>query len=299
MKISVSPEIKTQNNMNYKRFIKKLFLFFCLLITIYLLFILIEGGFGKKPVNIDNFDTNYTQLLFAHRGIAKYYPENTLKSIQEAKIRGFKAVEVDVRKSLDDEFVIFHDDNCKRLLGIDAGINSLDISTIKKHPIVGGNKTGCEVLTLKEMLKYCKNDFLIYLDLKISSFKDVNRITDVIIDNGAVKSTIVASYDLTTIIYIEIKHPEINTALEGFNPGKEWIYCLIPKNLKPDFLSGFADKVDEKHILWLKRNNLMSSRIVHGVTNENYNKIIRMGLKNMIIDYDSTISAIVPDHNTH
>ncbi len=44
-------------------------------------------------------------------------------------------------------------------------------------------------------------------------------------------TSIIASTSGFVVFYIEYKYPAINTALEGFNSGKEWIYCLFPKNL--------------------------------------------------------------------
>ncbi|MCW3085382.1 MAG: hypothetical protein JWP12_2748 [Bacteroidetes bacterium] len=77
------------------------------------------------------------------------------------------------------------------------------------------------------------------------------------------------------------------TVLEGFNAGKEWMYYFIPKNLKPDFLSGFYSATNEAHVNWLKENDLLDSKIAYGVDLKNYKAVLKSGFKNILIDYDS------------
>ncbi|MEM2911831.1 MAG: glycerophosphodiester phosphodiesterase, partial [Candidatus Bathyarchaeia archaeon] len=48
-------------------------------------------------------------LLIGHRGAKAYEPENTLRSFQKALEMGANAVELDVRKTKDDQLVVIHD----------------------------------------------------------------------------------------------------------------------------------------------------------------------------------------------
>jgi hypothetical protein len=252
----------------------------------------IGGGFGKKPVTINAVNDGNSQFLFAHRGISEYYPENTREAIEAAKLKGFKGLEVDIRKSSDNEFILFHDENGSRLLGINSNIWDLSTSQIKgRHLLFNDIESGSYVLTLKELLDNYKDDFIIYFDMKLKKIKDVDELVRIIQSYNISGSSIIASTSGFIVFYIEYKYPGINTALEGFNSGKEWIYYLMPRNLKPDFLSSFAGEVDERHISWLKKKDLMSSRIVYSVDSANYHQVIQWGLKNLIIDYDSTMQV--------
>jgi glycerophosphoryl diester phosphodiesterase len=274
--------------MNQRKLIILIFLIPTAVAVAYIGFILFGGGYGKKPVNIQALNSGNSLFLFAHRGISSEFPENSKGAIEQAKIMGFKGLEIDIRKTSDNEFVLFHDEDCDRLLGISEKIYNLSTSQVKDHPLqLNDTITSHYVLTLKEMLDEYKDDFIIYFDLKLKGFDDADELVRIIRSYGISRSSIIASTSGVIIFYIENKYPEINTSLEGFNSGKEWLYYLFPKNFKPDFLSSFASKVNEDHIAWLQKKDLLSGRIVYGVDSTNYGKVIQLGLKNLIIDYYS------------
>lgn len=254
-------------------------------VVLYFLF----GGYGKKNINPGLDIPPESSIVFAHRGVVDLYPENSLESIGEAKRREFRAVEFDIRKSAEGDFILFHDIDCRRMLGAGFDIEDVPAANLKVFPLFqNGKATTCYVPMLKDVLERHHADFIFYFDMKLTGFKEADQIVEVIRNYGIVNSTIVASADLVFTLYIEYKYPEIITALEGFNAGKEWAYNLFPKNLKPDYLSGFLNKVDDNHIQWLKKEGLLSRRIVYGVDSSNFRLAEAMGLRHIILDYDST-----------
>jgi glycerophosphoryl diester phosphodiesterase len=75
-------------------------------------------------------------LAFGHRGARRLAPENTLESLQIAVLEGADGLEFDVQRTSDGELVLFHDDQCKRLTGLDAPFRSLawrHIKTLRVH----------------------------------------------------------------------------------------------------------------------------------------------------------------------
>jgi len=267
------------------------------IILFYFIYMFIGGGFGKKPISIDFFQQPDSTTLFAHRGYATEHPENSEAAIENAYKRGFKAVEIDLRKSADNHFILFHDYDCSRLLGFEANIQNLSLEEIKKHYLLSNGKTTeFKVITLEEMLNKYAGKFVIYFDMKLNSFNEADEIVQIIKNKGIIRNSIIASANALFILYIEFHYPEISTALEGFNRNKEWLYYAIPKNLKPDFLSSFAEEINENHFRWLQENNLITSRIVYGVDKTNYEKIINFGIKNIIIDYEEEMN-ILPTTN--
>lgn len=261
-----------------------------LVIVAYVILAYIEGGFGEKPSCELSVKNANSQILFAHRGVVSGYPENSREAIALAKKKGFKGLEVDIRKSADGEFIVFHDENCSRLLGLNAYVADLTVAQLKKFNLLFNKDTSAsKVLTLNEMLDEFKNDFIFYFDLKLKNVMDADELVHLIETYDLSNSVIIASTNAPVILHLEYHYPNFMTALEGIDAGKEWLYFLIPKDLKPDFISGFASKVNEKHVHWLNEKKLLNSRIVYGVDSSNYQQVVDLGLKNFIIDYYGTI----------
>ena len=78
-------------------------------------------------------------IFFAHRGFSGYYPENTILSINKAQQYGFKGVEVDVRYTLDGDWVLMHDSTVDRTTNGTGVVSNLTTNYIKSLEIDGGN----------------------------------------------------------------------------------------------------------------------------------------------------------------
>jgi len=276
----------------FPRIIKALLIAITALVVAYLAFAFSLGGFGDKPLKSLFPDPADSTILFAHRGVIEKYPENSMESISKAKRLGFRAVEFDLRKSADDDFILFHDPETDRMLGTEQNIDDIFPSELNDLPLIQNGKPGKYFIpTLEEVLDQHSADFIFYFDMKLSGFKEADQIVEIIRKYNIENRVIVASADALFVFYVELKYPEIITALEGFNAGKEWIYPLIPKNLRPDFLSGFLSRIDENHVEWLRNKGLLSRRIVYGVDSSNYLSAKSLGIKHMILDYDSKSPA--------
>jgi len=252
--------------------------------------IIAGGGFGNKEGDGLHFQGNQSILLFAHRGSGNYFPENSMAGFKAAMTSGFKAIETDIRLSKDDSLVIFHDENCMRLIGIDTTVYSLSFAELKQsHILFNGSPSASTVLMLEDLFRSVKDTIVIYLDVKLHDTRMASKIVSLIKVHHLESSTIVANSNMFFIAWIEFLHPEINTVLEGFTPGKEWVYNLIPKKFKPDFLASFAEDVNAPHMDWIRSNGLTDRRIVYGVNKENYRQALDAGIQKMIIDYDSTL----------
>jgi hypothetical protein len=110
---------------------------------------------------------------------------------------------------------------------------------------------------------------------------------------------LIADSNLVFLSYLKFKNPHIQTVLEGFKSGKEWIYYVIPKDFKPDYYASFIKDVDNDHLKFLKNNNLLERKIVYGVDKKNYKNALDLGIKNIILDYDESINInqMINHHN--
>ncbi|MBI2070177.1 MAG: hypothetical protein HYT79_06200 [Elusimicrobia bacterium] len=78
--------------------------------------------------------------LFAHRGGALNWAENTLEAFESAAQAGADGIECDIRLTADDEPVIFHDLNLKRLTGVNLRVDRLTWKEISNHKVLGRHK---------------------------------------------------------------------------------------------------------------------------------------------------------------
>ena len=60
--------------------------------------------------------------VIGHRGAMAYAPENTLASFREARRRGARWVEIDVKLTADAVPILMHDASLKRTMGIDRRV---------------------------------------------------------------------------------------------------------------------------------------------------------------------------------
>lgn len=91
-------------------------------------------------------------LLFAHRGASALLPENTLEAFSVSMRQGATALELDVQCTRDDVIVVFHDDNGRRMTGVNKLISAFEYSDIKKWQ-VGQHSPALRIPTLEEFLE--------------------------------------------------------------------------------------------------------------------------------------------------
>ena len=97
---------------------------------------------------------NYDGLaVMAHRGGSLEAPENTIESFKYAQEIGSDIIETDIQLSSDGIPYIFHDDDLKRIPGVEKNFNELLASEIDELKIFDD----CKIPTLEETLKQFPN----------------------------------------------------------------------------------------------------------------------------------------------
>ena len=81
----------------------------------------------------------FTRVNYAHRGlhdIKNGIPENSLAAFRLSAEAGY-GTEFDIQLSRDGQVVVFHDDDLRRVCGVDARVDSLDYDELKKLRLLG------------------------------------------------------------------------------------------------------------------------------------------------------------------
>ena len=109
----------------------------------------------------------------AHRGASAYAPENSLEAFALAIEMGAHGIELDIYETADSRLVIHHDNNIKRMTGIDAKISETDFATLRSYNFAGdkGEKYGfVKIPEFSEVLALFKpTDMTINIEMKEGS----------------------------------------------------------------------------------------------------------------------------------
>ncbi|HBF31195.1 glycerophosphodiester phosphodiesterase family protein [Rhizobium sp.] len=117
------------------------------------------------------------EQLIAHRGASAYAPENTLAAMREAKKRGARWVEIDVKLTRDGHPVIIHDDKVDRTTngkGLVAGLTLQDIRALDAGSWFDPSFAGEKVPTFEELIEtVLELDLGLQVELKPTAGDDV------------------------------------------------------------------------------------------------------------------------------
>ena len=101
-------------------------------------------------------------LKIGHRGARAYEPENTLASFRRAIELGVDAVELDVRKTRDNELVVIHNADVNKTTEGNGPVNSFTLEEIKKFV----TEKGEHIPTLEEVFDAVGKRVKILVELK-------------------------------------------------------------------------------------------------------------------------------------
>ena len=102
------------------------------------------------------------QNLIAHRGVHINEPENSINAIKKAIKKNY-IIEFDVHLLKDNTIIVFHDDNLKRMTGIDKKLKDCTYDEIKNIKLLNTNN---HIPTLKEILEIVAGKVPIIIELK-------------------------------------------------------------------------------------------------------------------------------------
>lgn len=150
--------------------------------------------------------------LVAHRGLPCHFPENSLIGFSSVLEAGVKFVETDINMTTDGVAVLSHDDNLKRLTGMDMSITQADFSSFENLPAgfpdrFGQQFSDSRIATLNQFTDLLVNwpDVHCFIELKRASLKCfgqkfVDTVTGTI--NRIGHQATIISFDYEALVYI-------------------------------------------------------------------------------------------------
>lgn len=172
--------------------------------------VLILGSLGGEITNNLEKKNNY----IAHRG-GSSHAENTLSAIEDSYKNGIKNIEIDIRYTKDDVFVLFHDKTLFRVNGKFNKIEDLTYSELKTYNIgelYSGEKIE-KITTLEEVIQKYGNNIYYNIELKFND-KDKSRMLVSMLEKyDLLDNSRIISTDYAALKYIEEIKKEIKTGI--------------------------------------------------------------------------------------
>ena len=140
-------------------------------------------------------------MIIAHRGVHnnKDIPENSLASFKKAIDRNY-AIEFDIEITKDNKLVIHHDDNLKRMTGVNKSVEKLTLNEISKLRLLD---TNYGIPTFAEVFDLVNGK--VFLDIEIKSTRRVKEVVSLVLKeledyNGLVQ---LKSFDPFIVKYLK------------------------------------------------------------------------------------------------
>ena len=146
-------------------------------------------------------------LKIGHRGAKAYEPENTLRSFQRAIEYGVDAVELDVRKTKDDQLVVIHNVDVNKTTNGNGAVNELTLDEIKNLVTEKNEK----VPTLDEVLTLVGSQIKTLIELKETGYE--KSVLDLIHKKGLIDNVIIISFNENALRKIKELDPKVATGL--------------------------------------------------------------------------------------
>ncbi|WP_413375004.1 glycerophosphodiester phosphodiesterase [Alkalihalobacillus sp. 1P02AB] len=139
-------------------------------------------------------------IIIAHRGASKDAPENTLAAFALAVQHGCDAIELDIHLSVDNEFIVCHDEHINRTTNGSGKIADMTVPQLKSFDCgqwFNEKFRGEKIPLLEEVFELVPSHILINIELKIPhKYPDIERkLTNFLIRKNRIDSVVVSSFD--------------------------------------------------------------------------------------------------------
>ena len=146
-------------------------------------------------------------LKIGHRGAKAYEPENSIRSFRRAIELGANAVELDVRKTKDDEIVVIHDAEVDKTTNGTGKVNELTLQEIKQFVTEKDEK----IVSLEEAFEFLNKQVKILVELKETGFEET--VLRLIREKGLEENVIIVSFHEEALRKVRALNDDVATGL--------------------------------------------------------------------------------------
>ena len=197
----------------------------------------------------------------AHRGAARYAPQNTLAAFDLSQKLGFSAFETDIRFTKDNIPVILHNETIDQTSDGSGKIADLTLAQARKYEFGSTYYSGQKIPTLEEVVRATlKNGTHEYLELKTNpSDSQLRTIIDIVEKNGMAPQTTWLIWDTS---------PGILTKMNDLIRSDTAIGMLTQEMTEESISQALALKEKSGREFWISANHNTVSEDLIGLAHE-------------------------------
>ena len=163
----------------------------------------------REPIRLHAAGTR----MIAHRGLSGIERENTCAAFVAAGNRSYYGIETDIHRTADGKYIVVHDDDARRVAGVNLCIEETDfdtLRTVRMNDLDGNPRADLMFPSLEEYIRICRQ----YGKTSVLEIKnhfepeDIENVIAIIRALGWLEHTIFISFDLPNMICIREKLPE-------------------------------------------------------------------------------------------
>ncbi|WP_242143722.1 MULTISPECIES: glycerophosphodiester phosphodiesterase [unclassified Bacillus cereus group] len=172
-------------------------------------------------------------LIFAHRGAAGTYPENTMISFEAAESFGANGIELDVQLTKDGKVVVIHDETVNRTTNGKGAVRNYlyeDLRKLDASYKFNEKVSFCPIPLLEEVLDWMKsNSLLLNIELKNNKvpYRGLEEEVITLVRKYSFEERVIlSSFNHYSMKHCHMMAPDIQTAIlyrEGLH--SPWAYA--------------------------------------------------------------------------
>lgn len=198
-----------------------------------------------------------TKRLIAHRGCFNdKHQENTLSSFERAIIYNY-AIELDIHLLKDNNIIVYHDNNLKRLTGIDKNINDCTYDEIRKIKDIS-------IPLLKEVLELVAGKVPILIEYKYDTkVGNLEKESAKLLDSYKGEFAI-QSFNPLTILWFKLNRPNYvrGQLISNIYPKNFFIRHILSNMVtnfitKPDYIGANLVMLKNKKMIKIRDNYIV------------------------------------------
>jgi len=188
-------------------------------------------------------------LVTAHRATHDSAPENSLTAIRHSIRDKIDIVEIDVKRTRDNQLVLMHDRTVDRTTTGSGEVEEMDWAELKElYLLHDGKPTKERIPTFREALELGKGKVVFDLDLKTER---IDLIMQVVEETGAAESVIFFDSDWSVLEQVQEKHPDwylmpraydVEMAKEAYEKFKPWAIHVDPSFASAELSEYFHER---------------------------------------------------------